>query len=231
MSVESRKSPTRATGGSRPLVIGLTGPIASGKSTVAELLRHRGAAVIDADQVYRSLLNPGSDVWEQVVARFGPAVVGPDNQIDRAALGEIVFRDPAALADLDRITHPPVVAEIRRQIAGSDADVVVVEAVKLIESGLVADVDSLWLVTADPEVRLRRLAARRGLSEADARARLAASSHVAMPDAPVDVVIENSRDMSCVERAVADAWHSVAAALASGERNEPVASIETKEHS
>jgi dephospho-CoA kinase len=230
MSVASRKSPIRATGGSRPLVIGLTGPIAAGKSTVAELLRHHGAAVIDADQVYRSLLTPGSDVWAQVVARFGPAVVGPDNQIDRAALGEIVFRDPAALADLDRISHPHVVAEIRRQIAASDADVVVVEAVKLVESGLLANVDSLWLVTADPEVRLRRLS-RRGLSEVEARARLEASSHVAVPDAPVDVVIENSRDMSCVERAVADAWHAVTAALASGEHNKPVASIETKEHS
>ena len=230
MSVASRKSPTRAAGGSRPLVIGLTGPIASGKSTVAELLRHRGAAVIDADQVYRSLLTPGSDVWEEIVARFGPAVVGPDNQLDRSALGEIVFRDPAALADLDRISHPHVVAEIRRQIAASDTDVVVVEAVKLVESGLLAEVDSLWLVTADPEVRLRRLS-RRGLSEVEARARLAASSHVAVPDAPVDVVIENSGDMSRVERAVADAWQSVTDALAHSERNEPVASIETKEHS
>jgi dephospho-CoA kinase len=230
MSVASRVSPTRAADGNRPLVIGLTGPIAAGKSTVAELLRHRGAAVIDADQVYRSLLTPGSDVWEQVVARFGPAVVGPDNQIDRGALGEIVFRDPAGLADLDRLTHPPVVAEIRRQIASSDADVVVVEAVKLIESGLFADVDSLWLVTANPEARLRRLS-RRGLSEPEARARLAASSHVAAPDTAVDVVIENSGDMSFVTRAVADAWQSVTATLASGERNKPVASIKTKEHS
>ncbi len=227
MTVNSKGSCTRSGHGNRSLVIGLTGPIAAGKSTVADLLRERGATVIDADQVYRSLLNSESVVAEKIVARFGPVVLGPDRQIDRVALGGIVFGDPAALADLERITHPPVVAEVRRQIADADAEVVVVEAVKLVESGLLENVDSLWLVTADPEVRLRRLAAYRGLSEDEARARLTASSHVAEPNAPVDVVIQNSGDMSCVARAVAHAWQAVLAADC--RQPELVASSDTKE--
>src|SRR5215213_8834537 len=115
-----------------PFVIGLTGPIASGKSTVADLLRRRGAEVIDADQVYRSLLQPRSELWRQVVERFGPAIVRSDGEIDRAALGGVVFADPAALADLDRITHPAVVTEVRRRIARSTAPLIVLEAVKLV---------------------------------------------------------------------------------------------------
>lgn len=224
------KSSVRGVGRKHPFVIGLTGPIASGKSTVAALLQERGALVIDADEVYRSLLHPGSDLWERVVARFGPEVIALDRQIDRAALGRIVFRDPAALADLERMTHPHVVAEIRRQIDAANAEVVVIEAVKLVESGLLDDVDSLWLVTADPEVRLRRLAARRGLSEEEARARLGASLHVAEPDAIVDILIENSGDMSLVTRAVTEAWDAVVAPAARSTL-EPVATAAAKETS
>lgn len=194
--------------GSRSLVIGLTGPVAAGKSTVAELLRRHGATIIDADRVYRSLLTPGSDVWARIVDRFGPSVVLPDRQIDRASLAGIVFRDPTALADLERITHPSVVAEIRRQIADSGAEVVVVEAVKLSQAGLLGDVDSLWLVTAEPRIRLRRLRARGELSEDDARSRIAASLHVLDPNATPDFTIDTSGDMSCVSRQVDDAWRS-----------------------
>ena len=158
-----------------PFVIGLTGPIASGKSTVAEMLRQRGAEVIDADRVYRSLLAPGSALWRRVVERFGPAIVRPDGEIDRAALAEMVFADPEALADLDRITHPAVVEEIRTRIAKTDAPLVVLEAVKLVQAGLASEVDALWFITADPETRLRRLMSRSGLDEASARARIAAA--------------------------------------------------------
>src|SRR5918997_7167370 len=104
MTHDVREVSQRGVSDSSPFVIGLTGPIASGKSTVAELLRQRGAEIIDADRVYRSLLHHGSELWRQVVERFGPAIVGSDGEIDRAALGRVVFSDPAALADLDRIT-------------------------------------------------------------------------------------------------------------------------------
>lgn len=192
-----------------PYVIGLTGPIASGKSTVAEMLRQRGAEVIDADRVYRSLLVPGSGLWERVVERFGPAIVGPDGEIDRTALAGMVFADPEALADLDRITHPAVVAEIGSRITRSSAPVVVVEAVKLVQSGLASDVDALWFVTADPETRLHRLMTRSGMDEAGARARIAAAPDIVPECVEVCATIKNSGDLASTSRAVDAAWGAV----------------------
>lgn len=206
MSVDGRMPDAGAAKRERPLVIGLTGPIASGKSTVAALLRERGAAIIDADAVYRSLVTPGSALWSRIGECFGSSILRPNNEIDRTRLGQIVFQNPAALADLERLTHPAVVAEIRRQIAESRAGVVVVEAVKLTQAGLLDDVDSLWLVTAEPEIRLRRLVSRNGFDETRARARMSASSENTYPHARVDVTIENSGDISEASRAVDEAW-------------------------
>jgi dephospho-CoA kinase len=187
------------TSESKPFVIGLTGPIASGKSTVAELLRQRGAEVIDADRVYRSLLQPGSQLWRQVVERFGPAIVGSDGEIDRAALGGMVFADPEALADLDRITHPAVVAEVRTRIARSTAPLIVLDA----------DVDTLWFISADPETRLRRLMTRSGMDEAGARARIAAAPDTVPEGVDVGVTIDNSGDLASTSAAIDDAWRAV----------------------
>jgi dephospho-CoA kinase len=199
----------RRTGDPSPFVIGLTGPIASGKSTVAELLRQRGADVIDADRVYRSLLQPGSGLWRQIVARFGPEIVGPDGEINRAALGGVVFADPEALADLDRITHPAVVAEVRTRIARSTAPFVVLEAIKLVQSGLASDVDALWFVTADPETRRHRLMSRSGMDEASARARIAAAPDTVPEGVDVDVTIDNSGDLLSTSAAIDEAWRAV----------------------
>jgi dephospho-CoA kinase len=201
----------RSAGGppNSPFVIGLTGPIAAGKSTVAELLRLRGAEVIDADRVYRCLLAPGSTLWQQLKARFGPAIVGSDGDIDRAALADIVFTDPAALADLDRITHPAVIAEIRDRIARTSSPLVVLEAVKLVQSGLASDVDALWFITADPETRLRRLISRSGMDEASARARIAAAPNSVPEAVGVDAIVDNSGDLASTSAAVDDAWRAV----------------------
>jgi dephospho-CoA kinase len=199
----------RRTGDPSPFVIGVTGPIASGKSTVAELLRQRGADVIDADRVYRSLLQPGSGLWRQVVARFGPEIVGPDGEINRAALGGVVFADPEALADLDRITHPAVVAEVRTRIARSTAPFVVLEAIKLVQSGLASDVDALWFVTADPETRRHRLMSRSVMDEASARARIAAAPDTVPEGVDVDVTIDNSGDLLSTSAAIDEAWRAV----------------------
>ena len=193
----------------RPFVIGLTGPIASGKSTIADRLRQLGAQIVDADRVYRSLLTPRSDLWRHVVARFGPTIIAANGEIDRAVLGKLVFGDPAALADLDRITHPAVVTEIRSLIERSAAPVLVIEAVKLIQSGLVSDTDSLWFVTANPETRARRLMARSGLDEMAARARIAAAPGAAPDDVRIDVTIDNSGDSGATLRAVDDAWRTL----------------------
>jgi dephospho-CoA kinase len=212
-----------------PYVIGLTGPIASGKSTIAEMLRDRGAEVIDADRVYRSLVSPGSELWRRVVERFGSSVVGPDGEIARPALAELVFDDPEALADLDRITHPTVVAEIRDRIARSSAPVVVIEAVKLVQSGLASDVDELWLITADPEMRLGRLMTRTGMDEAAARARIAAAPDTVPGGVEVAVVIDNSDDLAATSSAVADAWRA-ARSLAAQEKHKHL-TLSQKEHS
>jgi dephospho-CoA kinase len=199
----------RVVSDSSPIAIGLTGPIASGKSTVAEWLRQRGAEVIDADRVYRSLLQPGSELWQQVVDRFGPAIVGSDGEVDRAALGRVVFADPDALADLDRITHPAVVAEVRTRIDRSSAPLIVVEAVKLVQSGLASDVDALWFVSADPETRLRRLMSRSGMDEASARARIAAAPDTVPEGADIDATIDNSGDLASTTATIEDAWEAM----------------------
>jgi dephospho-CoA kinase len=199
----------RDTRDAAPYVIGLTGPIASGKSTVAEMLRQRGAEVIDADRVYRTLLVPGSRLWQRVVDRFGPAVVGSDGEIDRAALARVVFADPEALADLDCITHPAVVAEIRSRIARSSAPLVVIEAVKLVQSGLDSDVDVLWLVTANAETRLHRLMSRSGIAEESARARIAAAPDSVPAGVEVAATIENSGDLASTSSALDAAWRAV----------------------
>jgi dephospho-CoA kinase len=192
-----------------PYVIGLTGPIASGKSTVAELLRQRGAEIIDADRIYRDLLAPGSMLWQRVVERFGPTIVGSDGDIDRAALAEIVFADPDALADLDRITHPAVIAEIRDRMARTSSPLVVLEAVKLVQSGLDSDVDALWFITADPETRLRRLMTRSGMDEESARVRIAAAPSTVPEGVEVDAIVDNSGDLASTSSVVDNAWRAV----------------------
>ena len=192
-----------------PYVIGVTGPIASGKSTIADLLRQRGAEIIDADRVYRDLLAPGSTLWQRVVERFGSAIVGSDGDIDRAALADIVFTDPAALADLDRITHPAVIADVRDRIGRTSSPLVVLEAVKLVQSGLASDADALWFITADPETRLHRLMSRSGMDEESARVRIAAAPSTVPEGIEVDAFVDNSGDLTATSSAVDDALRAV----------------------
>lgn len=191
---------------SDPLVIGLTGPIASGKSTVAEMLRERGAEIIDADQVYHSLVRAHSPLLGAIATRFGPEVIRADGELDRPALASIVFNDPTALTDLDRITHPAVVAEVRHRLAQSTADYVVVEAVKLTQSGLAADVDSLWLIQAAPEMRVHRLMMRNGLGQTEARPRVFSAGNPLSADVQVDVTIDTSGSLASTRNAVDAAW-------------------------
>ena len=130
------------------ILIGLTGNIAVGKTTVCAILRQLGAQIIDADQLVHRLLVKGQPVYQQVVAAFGDGVLAPSGDIERARLGRIVFADPAVLKQLEAITHPAVDVLVQQEIAASTANVVVVDAVKLIESGLSRRCNAVWVVTA-----------------------------------------------------------------------------------
>jgi dephospho-CoA kinase len=161
----------------RKLIIGLTGNIGTGKSTVLSYLAGKGALVLDADRLAHRAIEPGMPGYGPVVAAFGPEIVRADGTIDRPALGRLVFGSPARLTELEVIVHPAVFTLAREAIAASDAPVVVVEAIKLLEAGNLRRLcREIWVVTSQPEVQLRRLMESRGMSVEEARLRLAAQS-------------------------------------------------------
>jgi dephospho-CoA kinase len=205
----------------RTLRIGLTGPIGCGKSTVADWLGELGAIVIDADLVAREVTPVGSPELAAVVAAFGPGVLRTDGSLDRLALGRLVFADPAALARLESIIHPAVRPRILALIADADrlgAPAVVIEAIKLVEGGLAALCDEVWLITCDPFVQRSRLAGRaavagRAVDPADADARIAAQGDLAARLTPVATrVIDTSGSIAESRSRVVVAWSDATAA-------------------
>jgi dephospho-CoA kinase len=190
------------------LVVGLTGGIGSGKSTVSALLAAKGAVVVDADAVVHELQRPGTAVFEAMVDRFGNGIVAADGSLDRSAVANIVFNDPDALADLNGIVHPAVGAEIVRrmdELSTTDA-VVVLDVPLMVESARGYPVAGLIVVDVDPEVALRRLVEQRGMREDDARARIARQASREERRARADVVIENSGSLDDLAAQVDRAW-------------------------
>ena len=194
---------------SRPYVIGVTGGIAMGKSTVLGMLGERGAELIDADAVYHELIAPGLPLWKSLRERYGSGIIAADSSIDRHALGNVVFNDPAALEDLERLTHPAVVAEIGRRVANSTSRVVAVDAVKLSESGLGKVCNQIWLVTCDRETQRARLMARSHLSSEEADRRLAAQPDQDQQAKIADLVIDNSGDLAATRAQIDQAWKAL----------------------
>jgi len=192
-------------------LIGLTGNIATGKSLVARMLGSLGAHVIDADALVHELQCKDTPVWARIVGEFGEEILRADGEIDRAKLGALVFSDPEALHRLESIVHPAVGAEIEQQLAdlGPSAQVVVIEAIKLIEAGLHKRCNALWVVTSRPEVQLKRLMRTRGLSEADAQVRIAAQPPQSEKVALADVLIENDTTMSDLRAQVVRHWNRI----------------------
>lgn len=144
------------------VVVGLTGNIACGKSAVLRRLAERGAFTLDADAVYRDLVEPGMPLLGEIAARFGPGIIAGDGSLDRKALGAIVVGDKGALRDLDLIVRPWVATEMLRRAHASGRPVVILEAIKIVESGLVRHCDELWVVACETETQIARLMARNG---------------------------------------------------------------------
>jgi len=194
----------------REIVIGLTGNIGVGKSTVMALLAELGAVGIDADKVAHEVMAPGQPAYGPIVTHFGPQIAPGGGPIDRLRLGQIVFSDPAALADLEAIVHPAVFQVIQRRVAEAGAPVVVIEAIKLLEAGLSRQLcQQVWVVSAPREQQIQRLMASRGLSEAEAILRIDAQPPQAAKIAQADVVIENGGSLDDVRAQVEWAWHEL----------------------
>jgi dephospho-CoA kinase len=176
-------------------LIGLTGGIATGKSTVARLLAARGAVIVDADVLAREVVEPGSPALAEIAAGFGDSVLTPDGALDRAALGAVVFADPAERRRLEAITHPRIAALMGERIAAglaSEAPLVVADIPLLFEGDRVGLVEGVLLVDIPEEVQLRRLMLRDGIAEAAARARVAAQMPLAEKRRRATWVIDNS---------------------------------------
>ena len=189
------------------LLVGLTGGIGSGKSTVSALLAARGAVIVDADAITRSLQRPGEPVFEAMVERFGAGIVAADGSLDRPAVAAIVFTDEAAKRDLEAIVHPAVGAAMIEQLqahAGTDA-VVVYDVPLLVESGKTG-YGAVIVVDVDPEVAIERLVAHRGFDEVDARARIANQVTRDARLAVADRVVDNSGSLDELEGQVDEVW-------------------------
>ncbi|RLC64402.1 MAG: dephospho-CoA kinase [Chloroflexi bacterium] len=195
--------------GSRPLLIGLTGNICTGKSTVAGMLAELGAEVIDADLVAHEVMRAGTPIHAKIVETFGPGVLAPNGEIDRTRLGAIVFADPAALARLEAIVHPATIEAVVQRIAAASSAVVVVEAIKLIESGMADGCDSVWVTTCRPEQQVYRIMGGRGLSRAEAWQRVRAQPPQEEKIARADVVIDTSGTLPQTRAQVRAAWQKL----------------------
>lgn len=192
------------------LVVGLTGGIGTGKSEVTRALSGLGASVIDADRVGHEAYRPHQGIWQEVVQAFGEGILQPDGEVDRKALGAVVFSQPDARAKLNGIMHPWMAKEIERQIDQMRQDgveVVVLEAALLIEAGWRRLVDELWVTAADEDEAVRRVSRRSGLTEEQVRGRMATQMPVSQKIEQADVVIDNSGNLEDLQRRVTEEWN------------------------
>jgi dephospho-CoA kinase len=193
------------------LLVGLTGGIGAGKSTVAAMLQRRGATVIDADDLARRAVRTGTPAFERIVEVFGDEVVAADGELDRAALAAIVFADQERRRELERITHPEVARLLRDALEPlrETDDVVVYASPLMVESGMSDACDVLVVVAAPAEEQLRRVGAQRGLAESDVRARMAAQASDDERAAEADVILDNGGTLEELEAQVDHLWRDL----------------------
>lgn len=191
----------------RMKLIGLTGGIGSGKTTVSSALKERGANVIDADAIVHELQQRGTIVFNEMVEQFGREIVGADGELDRQRVADIVFNDPDALGALNAIVHPRVGAEIARRLeeAAQRGDTVILDVPLLVESGR-NDMAGLIVVDLDPDVAVERLVAFRGFSESDARARIARQASREDRLEKADFVVDNQGTLEELHRRIDQLW-------------------------
>lgn len=193
-------------------VIGLTGGIASGKSTVAGMLARLGAPVVDADQLAREVVAPGQPALAEIVAVFGAGVLDGAGKLDRQKLAALVFADPKLRLELERITHPRIAARGQArlaELAQAGEEVAIYEAALLVEKNLHRALQGLIVVALDEAEQLQRLCARDGLGPEQARARLRAQARLADKIAAADYVIDNRGPLDETERHVAEVWQDI----------------------
>jgi dephospho-CoA kinase len=195
----------------RKHVIGLTGNIACGKSTVVAMLDELGAETIDGDKVAHELMGPASPLAPQISAAFGAHVIRADGSINRPELGKIVFSDPSALTRLEEIVHPPVVAQKRERIHEPGPDVLVLDAIKLFEAGVAAECDEVWVVTCTREQQIARIIARNQVDRAEAERRINAQPPQSEKVSKADVVIDNSGTVKQTRVQVLAQWSRLTA--------------------
>lgn len=190
-------------------LIGLTGGIGSGKSTVAQVLAGQGAYIVDADQIAREVVGPGSDGLTQLAAEFGADIVNEDGSLNRAELASRAFSSPTAKVRLDSIMHPLIAAQTARRFADAPSEAVVVHDVPLLaELGLASNYDAVIVVDADDEIRVERLV-QRGLTEDDARARIAVQATREERLAVADYLIENHGSLADLVTQVDRVWRAI----------------------
>jgi dephospho-CoA kinase len=188
------------------LRVGLTGGIGAGKSEVSRRLAAYGAVVIDADQIAREVVEPGTEGLAEVVAAFGPEVLTADGALDRARLGDIVFADPELRGKLNAIVHPRVAARMAELERGASGPVIVHDVPLIAENGRAGAYDVVVVVDAPPKVQAERLVRRRGMTREQARARMAAQASREQRLAIADIVIDNSGSVAELDRQVGDLW-------------------------
>ena len=194
-------------------VIGLTGNIASGKSTVARMFRNLGAKIIDADQIARDVVEPGQPAWEDIVKAFGSVVLNPDGTIDRKKLGEIVFNSEPERKALNEITHPRIIGRIRElvdmyRMEGGPA--VIIEAALIVEKGGLKNlIDSLIVVTTDEQTQIKRLTERSGFSRDEAVSRIKSQMAASEKVKHADYVIHNTGSLEQCEGSVKSVWKKI----------------------
>ncbi|MDI6601132.1 MAG: dephospho-CoA kinase [Thermoanaerobacteraceae bacterium] len=194
-------------------VIGLTGGIASGKSTVSNILKGLGAYIIDADEISREIIKKGSEAWKEIVDYFGSDILLPNGEIDRKKLGNIVFADKEKLDKLNAITHPRIIKRIteiiEKEKKKGKEKAVVLDAAILVEMGLQSMVDEIWVVSVDKDMQIKRLIERDKLSYENAINRIRVQMPLSEKVKYADYVIDNSKDIGYIRNQVSKLWERV----------------------